>query len=118
MKSINKWYVGWSNYYSMTQYPTQLLSIEAHVRRRLRARVIDQQRRKRFLVNKLVAQGIKRTAAARTVYTNRRRWSLSASFVVQRAFPNKWFIQGLGQKIKSDQNLEHWFDLNRAIKVT
>ena len=34
VETINKWYVGWSAYYSMTQYPKQLSTIEAHVRRR------------------------------------------------------------------------------------
>ena len=38
---INKWYVGWSEYYRMTQDPSQLKKIETHVRRRLRSRLVD-----------------------------------------------------------------------------
>jgi len=38
MKRINSWYMGWSGYYLMTQYPSQFSKIEAHIRRRLRAR--------------------------------------------------------------------------------
>ena len=38
MEAINKWYAGWAGYYEMTQYPRQLRRVEAHVRRRLRAR--------------------------------------------------------------------------------
>jgi RNA-directed DNA polymerase len=49
MEEINQWYVGWSNYYSLTNYPSQLKKIEAHVRRRLRSRLIYQQKRKKHL---------------------------------------------------------------------
>jgi len=42
MNGTNRWYVGLSNYDRMTQYPSQLGSIKLHVRRRLRARIIDQ----------------------------------------------------------------------------
>ena len=33
LKSINSWYVGWSNHFSLSQYPAQLVKIEAHIRR-------------------------------------------------------------------------------------
>jgi hypothetical protein len=46
LDEINQWYVGWSNYYSLTYYPAQLKKIEAHIRRRLRSRIVDQQKRK------------------------------------------------------------------------
>ena len=41
IEKINQWYVGWSAYYKMTEYPSQLRKIEAHVRRRLRARWVE-----------------------------------------------------------------------------
>jgi hypothetical protein len=41
MERINLWYVGWANYYSMTQYPSQLATIEAYVRRRLRSSCVQ-----------------------------------------------------------------------------
>jgi|GEM_PF-1255409 len=46
MDVINRWYMGWSNDYQMTQYPSQLASIEAYTRRRLRARIVDQSKNK------------------------------------------------------------------------
>lgn len=30
LAAVNRWYVGWSNYYSLTAYPAQLQKIEAH----------------------------------------------------------------------------------------
>ena len=43
---INSWYHGWASYFKMTQYPAQLQSVEAHIRRRLRARIVSQQKKK------------------------------------------------------------------------
>lgn len=117
VERFNSWYRGWSNYFSMTQYPSQLRSIEAHARRRLRSRIVSQQKRKSFLVEKLVSRGIKRTTAAKTVYTNRRRWALSHTNAVERAFSNAWFEDELGMLISSRNNLPHWFDVNVWIKL-
>jgi len=49
IERINSWYVGWSSYFAMTYYPAQLKKIEAHIRRRLRSRLVDQQKSKRNL---------------------------------------------------------------------
>jgi siroheme synthase (precorrin-2 oxidase/ferrochelatase) len=118
IKRINSWYKGWSGYYLMTQYPAQLASIEAHIRRRLRARFVDQQKRRRHLFRKLVKRGISREMAAKTVFTNKGRWALSWTKALHRAYPNRWFINGLGQEIRSNDRMKHWFNLRRWIKVT
>ena len=73
VKRINQWYIGWSGYYRMTQYPSQLGKIEAHTRRRLRSRIIGQQKRRRHLFRKLVKRNISRAMAARTVFSNKGR---------------------------------------------
>jgi group II intron reverse transcriptase/maturase len=114
---INRWYVGWANYYSMTQYPTQLGKIEAHIRRRLRARLVDQQKSKRNLFKKLLTRGVPRKLAAKQVFSNRRRWALSHTRAVEKAYPNHWFAQE-GLKVMSDRKLAHWFDVRRWIKLT
>lgn len=118
MERINLWYVGWANYYSMTQYPSQLATIEAHVRRRLRSRIVGEQKRNRHLAVKLIARGVPKGQVYRTVYTNRDRWCLSHTKAVEKAYPNTWFINTVGQKIKSDQKLEHWFGPRHWIKLT
>lgn len=118
MEEVNKWYVGWANYHIMTQYPSQLAALEAHIRRRLRSRIISQQKRKRHLVARLIERGVPRRQAYRTIYTNRQKWALSHTKVVERAYPNSWFAKELGQEIKSDQELAHWFPVRRWIKIT
>lgn len=70
IKRINRWYIGWSGYYLMTQYPSQFFNIEAHVRRRLRARFVDQNNKRRFLFRKLVKQGVSQELSAKTVFSN------------------------------------------------
>ena len=91
LKSINQWYVGWSNYYSLSNYPAQLVKIEAHIRRRLRARLIGQQKRKQHLYRTLIKRGVSPKAAA-VVFTHRNRWALSKTVALSRAYPNDWFI--------------------------
>lgn len=115
MKRINSWYVGWSSYYSLTQYPAQLRNIEAHIRRRLRARLVDQQKSRRNLFKKLVKRGVPCSQAG-VIYSNKKRWALSHTRAVEKAFPNKWFIETLGQKIRSNEKRDHWFGVNQWIK--
>ncbi|MBA3236849.1 MAG: hypothetical protein H0T62_00675 [Parachlamydiaceae bacterium] len=42
---INIWFKGWSSYFKMTQYLSQLAGIEVHIRRRLIARFVKHQKR-------------------------------------------------------------------------
>jgi len=118
LKEINQWYVGWSNYYSLTYYPSQMKKIEAHIRRRLRSRLVYQQKRKKPLYQSLIKQGVPRKQAANAVFSNNSRWALSAERAVTRAFPNSWFINLKGQKVRSDQKMAHWFEVSQWIRLT
>lgn len=118
VKKINTWYVGWSSYFSMTQYPAQLRKIEAHIRRRLRSRLVSQQKRRRYLYNKLVQRGVKPSLAGVTAYSNRRRWALSHTRAVEKAYPNRWFEEDLGFKSRSNDKLPHWFEANKWVHLT
>lgn len=117
LKEINQWYVGWSNYYSLTHYPSQLRKIEAHIRRRLRSRLVYQQKRKKPLYHSLVKRGVPRKQAAEAVFSNHKRWALSSVRAVTRAYPNSWFINLKGQEIRSDRKLAHWFDVSQWISL-
>jgi len=118
IENLNSWYMGWSAYYSMTQYPSQLRKIEAHVRRRLRSRLVDQQKRKRNLLKKLVKRKVPRPLAARTSYSNKGRWALSYTRALHLAYPNRWFIEEMRLKIRSNEHHHRWFNLDQWIKVT
>lgn len=116
MDLVNRWYVGWSGYYRMTQYPSQLLRIEAHVRRRLRARFVDQQKRRRHLYKRLVKRGVKKRRAANAVFSNNGRWALSLNFAISMAYPVSWFVEEIGQKIRSRDKVDDWFPLRQWIR--
>ena len=115
LKEINQWYVGWANYFSLTQYPSQLRKIEAHVRRRLRARLVSQQKRRKHLYRTLVKRGTSRPQAAKAAFSNHDRWALSNTRALTRAYPNHWFIHEKKQAIRSDRKLAHWFDVSQWI---
>lgn len=117
MKRLNEWYMGWSGYYLMTQYPAQFVKIEAHIRRRIRARIVDQQKRRRHLYNKLVKRGVPRSLA-KTVFLNHGRWVLSRTGAMHKAYPNRWFTDVIGQQLRSNAKLKHWFGIRKWISVT
>lgn len=117
LDKINQWYVGWSNYYSLTNYPSQLHKIEAHIRRRIRSRLVSQQKRRQFLYRNLVKRGVPPKQASKAVFSNSKRWALSNTRAVTRAYPNSWFINLKGQEIRSDRKLAHWFDVSQWVRL-
>lgn len=117
LDKINQWYVGWSNYYSLTNYPSQLRIVEAHIRRRIRSRLVSQQKRRQYLYQKLVKRGVPPKQASKAVFSNDKRWALSNARAVTRAYPNSWFINLKGQAIRSDRKLAHWFDVSQWIRL-
>ena len=116
-EQINSWYVGWAGYFEMTYYPAQLVKIEAHIRRRLRSRLVDQQKSKRNLYRKLVKRGVSRRLAANTVYSNRQRWALSRTMALSKAYPTVWFTRDMGQVIRSNRQLPHWLELHQWVSL-
>lgn len=118
IERINKWYIGWSGYYMMTQYPSQLSKIEAHIRRRLRARFINDHKRRRYLFHKLTKRGVSKGSAAKVVFSNKGCWAMSHTFALTRAYSTQYFIEELGQAIRSSEKHPHWFDLGKWIKFT
>ena len=117
MKQINTWYKGWSGYYMMTQYPSQLRNIEAHIRRRLRSRFVDQQKKRRHLFKKLMKRGVS-YGLARTVFSNNGRWVTSNTFALTKGYTVEWFIDQAGQWIRSNHRMRDWFPLRQWIRFT
>ena len=113
---INQWYLGWSGYYSMTETPNQLQSIEAHIRRRLRAQMVRNQKRRRHLDRKLISQGVRAGLAHKTAYSNHGVWKLSHTAATEQAWSNSWFRQ-MGLKITSDVKKLHWKPLTVWVKL-
>lgn len=109
---INRWYQGWANYFSMTQLPSQLQAIEAHTRRRLRAQLVRNQKRKRHLRRKLRSLG-----SHTPIPRNRSTWALSKCMAVSKGWSNDWFRKQ-GLVVISDHRLPHWKPLDVWLKLT
>ena len=118
MDQFNRWYRGWGAYFSMTQFPAQLKAIEAHARRRYRARFVKQKKRSRYLYRELVKRGIASKEAAWTVYSNRGPWNLSHTRTIEKAYPNRWFEERVGMLILSNRELEHWMSVTTWVKLS
>ena len=71
-----------------------LKQIDAHIRRRLRAIIIRQRKRPRFLFRHLRSRGVSIKAAAGAAFSGRGRWFRSNHPGMTRAYPPAWFIGG------------------------
>lgn len=118
IEKINTWYMGWSGYYRMTEFPYQLLLIEAHIRRRLRSRIISQKKRGRNLFEALHKMGVPKRLAAKAAYSSKGRWAKSHFGAVEKAYPNKWFIEKKGLKIRTDEKLSHWKNRKERVRLS
>jgi group II intron reverse transcriptase/maturase len=116
IERVNRWYRGWSNYYNVTETPSQLRTIESRIRRRFRAQIVSNQKRKRHLLNKLIKQGVSKSVAYGSIYKNRKTWELSHCAAVDKAWNNRWFReQGLYSALRT--RLPHWQPLKVWIKL-
>jgi hypothetical protein len=101
---------------SMTQYLSQLATLEAHIRRRVRVRLVRNMKRRRTIAANFRKHGISRETAHRTAYSHRNWWALSHTWAIERMFPNQWFEEH-GLFIKSTEGLPHWFETRRLINI-
>lgn len=104
---VNQWYQGWAAYYKLTNYPSQLAAIEAHMRRRFRSQFVRNQKRRSSLVRKFIQLGVPPRLARKQAYGPRGRWWLSHCRSAEIAWDNAWF-RTEGLKPISDTNLPHW----------
>lgn len=89
IRGLNAYLLGWIGFFWVVTGETSkrtLHNLDAHIRRRLRALLLRQWKRKRSIVRRLIKLGIQRKAACKTVYDDSRNtWDLSHRFSVNRA---------------------------------
>ena len=92
-EGLNEYLRGWFAYFWIcTQTGADLFRVfDAHIRRRIRAVIIHQKRRNRFLLRALLARGVSRRAATGTAWSRRGTWHRSNRPGMTRAYPNPWF---------------------------
>lgn len=96
---LNAYLVGWVGFFGIcTEEAARVFqTLDAHIRRRLRALQLRHWKRKRTVLRNLVSRGIRRSTAWRTVYGGRKStWALSHSPAVDLALRNShWDARGL-----------------------
>src|SRR5208282_3329335 len=108
MDNISRYTTGWMSHCRLcTPEAVQGLGvIDAHIRRRVRAIVVRQRRRQRFLYRHLKAKGVSSKAAAGCAYCGKGAWVKSNRPAMTRAYPPSWFAK----RMASLKAL--WRDLN------
>jgi RNA-directed DNA polymerase len=96
---LNLYLIGWIGFFRIcTQDELRTLgTLDAHIRRRLRAIILRHWKRKRTIAKRLIKRGVRPKTAWRNVYKDKRSWwKLSHAPAVDRALPNAYFAdQGL-----------------------
>ena len=93
MKELSRYLNGWVAHFRLcTEEATKALrAADAHIRRRLRAIIIRQRKRPRFLFRHLRSRGVSIKAAAGAAFSGRGRWFCSNHPGLTRAYPPAWF---------------------------
>ncbi len=99
IQSINAYLLGWLGFFGICGEGERrtLHDLDAHIRRRLRAILLRQWKRRRFIVRRLVQMGVKPASAWSSIYRGHRSlWALSHSPAVERGLSPAYFAeQGL-----------------------
>jgi hypothetical protein len=94
--TVNAYLLGWMGFFGICTDGIRVLlrATDAHIRRRLRALVLKDWKRKRTIARKLIALGVKPKTAWRRVYEGRKSfWALSATSAVERGLRNAYFAE-------------------------
>jgi group II intron reverse transcriptase/maturase len=107
---VDQWYRGWTEYYGITNFPAQFRYIEGHIRRRFRAQLVRNQKRRRHLYHRFVERGVPHSQA-RAAYDAKGTWQLANTRAATRAWSGAWF-QSLGLRFIAEENRPHWRPLS------
>src|SRR5713226_652041 len=95
--TLNTYLRGWLNFFgtSCTDAVVRTLhTLDAHIRRRLRALLLRQWKRRRFIVRRLIRMGARPRTAWRVVYEGRKAlWALSHCSPVDHALNKAYFAK-------------------------
>jgi group II intron reverse transcriptase/maturase len=92
--AVNVYLVGWIGFFGICSAGVErtLENLDAHIRRRLRAIQVQHWKRRRTMALKLIALGVPRKLAWRSVYGGRKStWALSHTTATHRGLRNAYF---------------------------
>lgn len=109
MADISRYLIGWMTHYRLctSEAGHGFDVIDAHIRRRIRAIIIRQKKRSRFLYRHLKAKGVRDITAAKCAYCGKGAWAKANYWAMTKgAYPPNWFKD----KMASLHDL--WFKTN------
>jgi RNA-directed DNA polymerase len=96
IRRINTYLSGWLGHFGICTpgVKRDVAGADAHIRRRLRARLLKQWKQRRTIVKRLIGLGIKPKTAWMRVYEGRKSiWALSHNSAVDRGLRNAYFAE-------------------------
>ena len=95
MENVSRYLIGWISHFRLcTPEATRELGvIDAHVRRRIRAIIVRQRKRPRFLYRHLKANGVSAKAAALCAFCGKGAWVKSNRPAMTKAYSPSWFAR-------------------------
>jgi hypothetical protein len=96
IRRVNVYLRGWLGYFAVCdeKHRATFGRIDGHLRRRLRAMILKQWKRKRYIVNRLIRLGVPSALARIDIHVYRRTWwALSKARAVQRGLTNEYFAR-------------------------
>ena len=108
MAEVSRYLTGWMSHFRLctSEATNELGVIDAHIRRRVRAIIVRQRKRPRFLFRHLIGKGVSPKAAAGCAYCGKGAWAKSNRPGMTRAYSPVWFA-GHMVSLKS-----RWHELN------
>lgn len=93
MAGLSRYLDGWMAHYRLctSEAAPEFGMMDAHIRRRLRAIILRQKKRPRFLFRHLLARKVSQKAAAGTAYCGKGSWPKSNRPAMTKAYPPAWF---------------------------
>ncbi len=113
IERVNRYLVGWHGFFGVVadkESTWTLDTVDAHIRRRLRAIVLKHWKRKRTMARNLMKLGVSRGLAWRSVYKGRTAiWALSISAAAHLGLRNRHFAEQ-GLLSLGDRHRDHWLN--------
>ncbi len=109
VRQVNQSLRGWVEFFQIVTAAEEwtLHTLDAHIRRRLRAIKLKHWKRRRTIARRLIRLGIKAYTAWNLVYRRGKSWwALSGALPVNKALSNAWFRERGLFSLK-----EHWRQL-------
>jgi len=105
---LNRFLLGWLNYYRNAACRFELQCTDEWIRRRLRCYRLKQRKRGKSISGLLRQLGVSAASASRVGSSGKGHWRLESSPPVQRALSNRWFhSQGLVSLVAKYDSLHH-----------